>query len=344
MQRNRPSDWCKNVREAGVVAVAQAFGAISTVRDGRGGMRPCPACGAPQRGSSDKRGPLGMTHDRGGWKCYRCDAKGDAVTLASYLSGQSGTVNAAVREACERVGLLAPGSAPVLPPRKPANTDVHPSYPSQGEVSAMVRQLFAIDYAPDLAAASWVASRGLDVRRVAKLGAVVALMKDAEVPHWARCRGRPWSQSGHRLVAPLCDSKGALRSLHARQIDAAAADMPKGTNPAGFDVRGLVLACPRARRMLAGQEQVSKVLITEGLPDWLTWTHHFDVHSDPVATFGVVAGAWTKDFAAKLAPGTEVLLAGHNDAAGQAYVRKIIETLRDRIARGEIIIRQKRAA
>ncbi len=45
---------------------------------------PCPVCDAPKRGSSDPRGPLGLTPNGKGWKCFRCDASGDTADLLSY--------------------------------------------------------------------------------------------------------------------------------------------------------------------------------------------------------------------------------------------------------------------
>ena len=45
-------------------------------------LSPCPSCGATQRGTGDRRGPVGV-HDAGRqWHCYRCDAGGTADALA----------------------------------------------------------------------------------------------------------------------------------------------------------------------------------------------------------------------------------------------------------------------
>ena len=52
----------------------------------QGSFGPCPVCNADHRGSSDRRGPLGIT--RGGfWTCYRCDAWGSAADLSRRLEG-----------------------------------------------------------------------------------------------------------------------------------------------------------------------------------------------------------------------------------------------------------------
>ncbi len=47
-------------------------------------LSPCPSCGRDKRGSDDPRGPLGLTPNRKGFMCHRCDIKGDALDLISY--------------------------------------------------------------------------------------------------------------------------------------------------------------------------------------------------------------------------------------------------------------------
>ena len=56
---------------------------------------PCPACGSDARGSSDKRGPIGLTKDGHGWTCHGagCNGAGDLADLLAWK--QSG---ARVRE------------------------------------------------------------------------------------------------------------------------------------------------------------------------------------------------------------------------------------------------------
>ena len=50
-------------------------------------IAPCPACGVEQRGSEDRRGPIGPTPDRKGWKCHRCSTTGDVIDLACFVKG-----------------------------------------------------------------------------------------------------------------------------------------------------------------------------------------------------------------------------------------------------------------
>lgn len=74
-------DWIQDVKRAGVLRVASALG-MSRGRSKSVG--PCPKCNAERRGSSDRRGPIGVNPEDQGWMCFRCDIKGDGADLISY--------------------------------------------------------------------------------------------------------------------------------------------------------------------------------------------------------------------------------------------------------------------
>lgn len=80
--------------------------------EGRG-VRPCPACGAEQRGERDRRPPVLLRTDGRGWRCYACDASGDGVGLVAIVA--TGTARPAswapVFDALDRLGM---GEVPVL--------------------------------------------------------------------------------------------------------------------------------------------------------------------------------------------------------------------------------------
>jgi hypothetical protein len=64
--------------------VARALGLTFIPSGSHRGIAPCPACKEARRGSGDKdkRPPVGVS-GRGGWRCHRCGAGGDAVELAA---------------------------------------------------------------------------------------------------------------------------------------------------------------------------------------------------------------------------------------------------------------------
>ena len=73
--------WIDEVKQRDVLEVAAALG----MKRGRArSLSPCPGCNAEQRGSSDRRGPIGVRPDGAGWRCFRCDRAGDGPDLVSY--------------------------------------------------------------------------------------------------------------------------------------------------------------------------------------------------------------------------------------------------------------------
>lgn len=63
--------------------VADVAVQILGMRVSKAGMGPCPACQADKRGSEDKRPPMGVHQDGGGWHCHACNARGDVMDLVA---------------------------------------------------------------------------------------------------------------------------------------------------------------------------------------------------------------------------------------------------------------------
>lgn len=85
--RARPDPFAR-LRERGAVQVAQALGLEVTEGRARWSLGPCPCCYAVRRSESrrcDRRGPIGLASDGRGWRCHRCGAHGDPVTLAALV-------------------------------------------------------------------------------------------------------------------------------------------------------------------------------------------------------------------------------------------------------------------
>ena len=83
--------WIDDAKRVKVPDAADALGlTLTRVRGAAVDLGPCPACGAEKRGSSDKRRPVGLTTDRRGWRCFRCDASGDALDLVAVCLHGSG--------------------------------------------------------------------------------------------------------------------------------------------------------------------------------------------------------------------------------------------------------------
>jgi hypothetical protein len=142
----------------------------------------------------------------------------------------------------------------------------------------------------------WLSSRAINPISVEDLDLARALLPDRPaLPRWARFRGRSWRKTGHRLVLPLFDADGALRSLQARSVESNPKPGEKAANPAGARVAGLVFADGLAQQFLRGEQtELTDVVIVEGVPDYLTWATRWGTDSaleDAPAVFGVVAGS-----------------------------------------------------
>ncbi len=360
--------WIEDARHALLLDVAAALG-LESDRTKRA-LRPCPACGAERRGSRDQRGPLGLTPDRGGWRCFRCGAGGDGLDLvATRLAG--GRLRDLVPDYVQDVrewyvehgwcsasttseSTPAPASSPAT---TTATSTTHPDLQSARPPAGEVAELWDAcdDVYDDAEVSAWLTYRGLDTAKVSDLDLARALPTTGALPTWARCAGRPWSV-GWRCLFPVYDSTGALASLRARWcrlLDVG--DLPPGKRdrpPASIpsvksgaaaagpgSASGLVLADGLLRQLLRTGERPRwwpeatplRIVVVEGEPDFLTWaTRHGDAAETAPAVLGLWSGAWTSALAARIPTGSRILLRTDLDASGHQYATRVAHDLADR--------------
>lgn len=207
----------------------------------------------------------------------------------------------------------------------------------------------------DREVSSWLRGRGLRVYELYARDLVRALPTTASLPAWARKRdeqGNPvsWVDHGHRLITPLFDQQGVMRSVRARYVGNAPKHFPKSLTPAGFKAAGLVMADPYARVVLEAGSVPSdwfnahpfRLVVTEGEPDFLTWA--LQVHqarwAPRWAVIGLESGGWTSELAARVPDGSHVSIWTHSDTAGERYAAKVVESLSPRCT----VVRGGRAA
>ncbi|MGD9549000.1 MAG: hypothetical protein AB7V45_15830 [Candidatus Krumholzibacteriia bacterium] len=183
---------------------------------------------------------------------------------------------------------------------------------------------FAHRFGPD---AAWSVQQAdlWDLARVIPAG--------IRLPRWARSQGGPWTHSGHRIVFRLWDHTGHAASLRARAIDATVS--PKSLAPAGYSVKGLVLADPLAQQLLGGVcptwWQPRQVIIAEGEPDWLLWAlRQSEADEQGPAVLGIESGAWSQQIAARIPTGSSVVIRTHHDEPGERYAQQIAASLHGR--------------
>jgi len=330
--------WIDSLKERPVLEVARALGLA--VDERRRAAGPCPACRAERRHtrSGDRRGALGVRPDGRGWRCFQCDAAGDAVDLATMTIGGGrwsslpDARRAEVREWAERWTGAAPstGARPWRPlPSAPVPS---PTYPPADELAAVWAA--CVPVLADAEVRAWLAAKGIAPADVADADLARAMPTAARVPEWAD----RWRLS-HRLVVPFVDARGVVRSYRARSVDGA---LPKSLAPRGFSTAGLVLADGLARRVLGAAAWPSawpadrrRIVVTEGEKKWLqrcapaARSEAADAYRPAVV--GVESGAWTDELAARIPDGSVVLVSTDRDDAGRQYGQRIVDTLADRM-------------
>jgi len=283
---------------------------------------------------------VGVRRDGKGWRCHQCDAGGDAADLAGWVRGGgrlrdlSDSRKAAVRAWAEN---FTPGPISWQPSTASAPAMLATEYPPAAEVAGFWDASVPVPL--DAGVAHYLgAVRGIDPELVAQLDLARALPRDATTPAWAGFnspRGPwPWTASGHRLIVPLFDARGVLRSVLARACTTEA--RTKSAAPAGYQRRGLVMADDLALRLLEhGKapdwcEGELGVLIAEGEIDFMRWGLALAGDERAPATLGLVSGGWSQELADRIPDGATVTIATHTDPAGAGYQRRILDTLRKR--------------
>lgn len=275
-------------------------------------------------------------------KCFGgCDLAGDCFVLVAEARGLDvrRDFRRVVLECATIAGLwgivdelqggapAAPRDArPSAPPVRPER--VEPTYPDADELAAVWNAAGPVDSEDgDDAARETLAARGIDVADVDGGDLARVVLPSATLPAWAVYGRRSWLETGHRLLLPVYDANGVMRSVRAWRIEGAD-DTPKRLPPKDCKAGGVVLASEIGVAMLAGTFRPAVVVIAEGESDYLTWaTKRLD---KPAAVLGVFAGAWTPEIAARVPDGASVYVRTDHDTAGDKYAAQVNETLRGR--------------
>ncbi|MFN7973008.1 MAG: hypothetical protein U0166_11770 [Acidobacteriota bacterium] len=243
--------WFQQVHDAGVRTVAREL----ELRAVGSAIAPCPRCMATVRSKHDGRGPVGVTPDGRGWRCWICKASGDGVTLAALVIEGSAKPEpdgwARVEARLQQLGICS-DDRPAL--RRPERGHARP--PGDGPCRLAAAEVDAFWGAcrrvrDDAEVMAWLMRRPrpIDPTLVDHRDLARALPRDARAPGWAVYRGQPWT-AAHRLVVPMFDERGRMASVHARSVNGSAA-RDKAANPRGAEVRGLVMADDGGQLLLA---------------------------------------------------------------------------------------------
>ena len=308
----------------------------------------CPACSATKRGNRDRRLPASFGSL--GWRCWVCGASGDALDVLAFVVTGSRLGSDRAQLETLRADLAARGlisdddhrparraprrPAPPPPPPEPPPSE---SWPPLNEVMAFYTAGRPIS--EDAEVVAYLEDRYQDhaERLVALLDHLdlARVIPDTPAP-WARIFGKTWQQQGFRLMFPLVDATGQMRSMRVRRTTLGPSELPKALPPVGYGCRGLVLACDRAVALLRRdipaawpEGLLHRLTIVEGETDWMTHLILRKTPTDP-ALIALYSGAWLPDHSAALPQGSILTIRTDNDEAGHRYAEGVVRASRNR--------------
>ena len=321
------TDYANEVKNAfsDPLAVVKALGLTQkSKRQARGFLVCCPVHGEKDPSCSVTVAPSGTIRV----KCFACDFSGDVLTLVSAVFGIKD-----FRECLWTAAQLAGhydlsdeirGNQPNVR-RKPVpvpEPKPETEYPNREEMQLFWDRCGDIDRNGEIV--GMLHGRGIDFQAVARLGLGRSLPSGL-LPRFATHERVSWGDSGHSLILRTFDARGAFRSVRAWCVkkDTTA---PKRLPPSGLRSAGLVLCNRESVAMLQGKFSPYRVVICEGEPDFLVACTTFAMGD---AVFGIGSGWWTKEHAVRIPSQSEIIIATHDDRAGEMYAKQILTTLPD---------------
>lgn len=332
MNATRP-DHAREIRYAltdpyALCARLELLGGHGTFKRQAGGVIiRCPSHKENTPSCSVRIGPDGTI----AWKCFGCQAGGDALSLIAIAHGMNArtdfrrvlVIAAEIANLHDVANEISRGAERAeRPAPKPPAPQPERTYPPFDEVSRIWDK--ALPVTDDAATSAYLTSRALDPETVAMDDLARVIREDAVLPRWASYERVSWTKTGHRLVVPMFDYNGALRSVRGCRI--IEGKTPKRLPPGGHKATAIVMACPNALAMLRGNFEPSEVVIVEGEPDFLTWATRKT--TAVTARIGIITGSWTLDFARRCPRGASVWIRTDHDAAGNKYADLLQRTLR----------------
>jgi hypothetical protein len=195
--------------------------------------------------------------------------------------------------------------------------------PPSEEVRALWNRCAAV--VDDEWVCEWLALHRIDVMATTQLDLARVLVVGGEEPEWCRYGSIRWSDSGYRLLIPLLTATGEMGALYARSLRPIRPQR-QGSTPPLAGISGLVMANASARHLLrtgtwADDASWHTVIIAGGAADYLDWATSVAEHSP--AVFGIVPGSWTSKLAARIPPGSRVIVRAHANPITGRYAHHV---------------------
>jgi 5S rRNA maturation endonuclease (ribonuclease M5) len=317
------------LRAAESIAVLEIASRLGLQVRQNNSLAPCPSCNAMKRGSSDKRGPIGVRSDNKGWKCHRCQSVGSGIDLVSYaLNGskfsESDNFGKKKVEAWFNIDQDAPPKRHKAPEpirgKRPPKKEVH----SLWSASKKLNQLAQSDQA-----LLFLKSRNLNLEAVSKSG-VVRISPDRMEYSWP-----DWWPAGRsalwRLIVPAFNVKGEFVSLHTRAVDVPKAG-PKTLWPKGFEAKGLFMPNRYAVKMIRKEDiDLDGLLIVEGITDFIKCSAEVEDLGIKLAVLGGTSGSFSSVSQLHIPKDLKIYIGTDPDEKGEEYAQTIRLQLNGRV-------------
>ena len=331
--------WLSEIGEHTVGDVAKELGVeVKRMRS----YGPCLSCGAKQRSADDRRGPLGLSANGKGWRCWGCNNQGDLADLISLkihgrkIKGISADERIAVRDAAYRLGLCSP-----------LNGRKTPNVLGVSEIIERKKPI-AVEPVEDTGPFRWRENLAEQCRTNLTSGEATHTLSylkndrkfdDAVMEKWGLGALLIKSQTGTLLeewiAIPLRNGEGRIVNVRFRRVPApcpccgqdTGCRRCKGTGKARKAYRVCAgRPLPLYGSHLLSADQSDDVLITEGELDVIALNHYGIERNVVSGTSGATAN-WPDEWLDQLEPYNSFTIAYDDDEAGKAGALKLASKL-----------------
>ena len=289
---------------------------------------PCPSCRADRTSRKDSRPPVGVVRGNtsDGWTCFSCNASGSILDLVSYhqsnVDFKSLTDKTELKEFFKTLGYA---SREVFIKKKdyvPTNDlrslweSIKENPCSSRETPKKIDEFFAHrGIWPSRVNEAFVFPHNFHYNTLTKVETNSGRM----MPFW------PWKWANeYPICIPLVNTSAQIKSFQGRSCEL----YPTGNKtmcPKGFSMDGLFFANKKMREFLREETNPKQFWIVEGEMDFLTMTSCSEIEER--AVIGIKNGSLSAFQEIKFPLSSEVIIATHNDEAGEKYAQRICKAI-----------------
>jgi len=313
--------WYDEAQEQDIFAVAEQLGMSGQNKR----YKPCPACGVTQAGENDKRPPVRFSltkrkPQKMRWFCQSCETMGnvfDLVSFAMYGSAAADLPRFNVLRSFFSNEVLAEIK------KKPKRVEKIEQYPPPDEVKLLLDASTPLCDVQDRNVIIWAKNRGLDIKKLKNGPRMIDpnfnfnKLTKVNVKHgtspWFP---KSWSKK-YKIILPLVDYKGNLRSVYAR---ATSKLQPKCRAPIFYTTKNLFFVNKLAWEFLKGQTRPMTIWIVEGEMDFMSI---MQLERFPV--IGIRSGAIDDLMKMPWHITQTVVIGTDNDTIGDKYASQVAE-------------------